>query len=150
MNLSPHFTFEELTATGQTAMQARNREEAKAVLPALTALAEMLEAVRGHFGRPLKVNSAFRGPSVNAAVGGSKTSQHMLGEAADFSVVSVDDAEVHRWICTASGLKFGQCILERPPGRSWVHLSLGAPWRAAAKCGQALTFNGKDYLPWKA
>lgn len=150
MQLSPHFTFEELTSTGQTAMQAKNREEAKAKLPALTALAEMLEAVRAHFGKPLKVNSAFRGPSVNAAVGGSKTSQHMLGEAADFSVVGVDDADVHRWICTASGLKFGQCILERPPGKSWVHLSLGAPWRPAAKCGQALTFNGKDYLPWKA
>lgn len=46
MNLSPHFTFEELTATGQSAMQAKNREEAKAVLPALTALAQMLEADR--------------------------------------------------------------------------------------------------------
>jgi zinc D-Ala-D-Ala carboxypeptidase len=150
VNLSPHFTFDELTSTGHANLQAKNREEAKAKLPALTALAEMLEAVRAHFGKPLKVNSAFRGPSVNAAVGGSKTSQHMLGEAADFSVVGVDDAEVHRWICTASGLKFGQCILERPPGRSWVHLSLGAPWRPAAKCGQALTYNGKDYLPWKA
>ena len=149
MQLSPHITFEELTSTGQTAMQAKNREEAKAKLPALTALAEMLEAVRAHFGKPLKVNSAFRGPSVNAAVGGSKTSQHMLGEAADFSVVGVDDGEVHRWICTASGLAFGQCILERPPGKSWVHLSLGAPWRPTTKSGQALVFNGKDYLPWK-
>ena len=82
MNLSPHFTFDELTRTGQTALQAKNREEAKQYMKSLTALAQMLEVIRTKFG-PVKVTSAFRGPSVNGAAGGSKTSQHLVGEAAD-------------------------------------------------------------------
>jgi hypothetical protein len=149
MNLSPHFTLEELSRTGQTALQTKNREEAKAYMASLTQLAAMLEVIRAHFGRPLKVNSAFRGQAVNAATpGASKTSQHMLGEAADIEIPGVDDAELHRWICTQSGLKYGQCILERPPGRSWVHVSICGT-RAASRCGEALTFDGKTYKPWK-
>ena len=149
MNLSPHFTFEELTRTGQTALQAKNREEAKAFTSSLTQLAAMLEVIRAHFGKPLKVNSAFRGQAVNSATpGASKTSQHMLGEAADIEIPGVDDADLHRWICTQSGLKYGQCILERPPGRSWVHVSICGT-RDSKRCNEALTFDGKSYKPWK-
>ncbi len=149
MNLSPHFTFDELTRTGQSSLQTKNREEAKAYMASLTQLAAMLEVIRGHFGKPLKVNSAFRGQAVNAATpGASKTSQHMLGEAADIEIPGVDDADLHRWICTQSGLRYGQCILERPPGRSWVHVSICGT-RSPSRCGEALTFNGSKYAPWK-
>jgi len=149
MNLSPHFTLEEMTRTGQTSLQAKNREEAQAFLPALTELAQLLEVVRTHFGKPLKINSAFRGPAVNSATpGSSKTSQHMKGEAADIEIPGVDDAELHRWICKESGLKYGQCILERPPGKSWVHVSICGT-RDLKRCNEALTFNGKSYNPWK-
>lgn len=149
MNLSPHFTFDELTRTGQSSLQAKNREEAKAFTGSLVQLANMLEAIRAHFGRPLKVNSAFRGQAVNAATpGASKTSQHMLGEAADIEIPGVDDADLHRWIVTQSGLKYGQCILERPPGRSWVHVSICGT-RDPKRCGEALTFDGHKYAPWK-
>jgi zinc D-Ala-D-Ala carboxypeptidase len=149
VNLSPHFTFDELTRTGQSSLQAKNREEAKAFTGSLVQLANMLEVIRAHFGKPLKVNSAFRGQAVNAGTpGASKTSQHMLGEAADIEIPGVDDADLHRWICTQSGLKFGQCILERPPGRSWVHVSICGT-RDLKRCNEALTFDGKSYKPWK-
>lgn len=148
MNLSPHFTFEELTRTGQAALQKKNQEEAGQFLPALHDLAEMLEVIRTKFG-PVRVTSAFRGPAVNAAVGGSTRSQHMVGEAADISCPSATDEVLHKWIVTESGIAFGQCILERPPGRSWVHVSLGAPYRPAAKCGESLYFDGKSYTPKK-
>jgi uncharacterized protein YcbK (DUF882 family) len=149
MNLSPHFTLEELTRTGQTALQATNRQEAGKYIASLTQLAAMLEVIRAHFGRPLKVNSAFRGQAVNAGTpGASKTSQHMLGEAADIEIPGVDDADLHRWIVTQSGLKYGQCILERPPGRSWVHVSICGT-RDPKRCGEALTFDGHKYAPWK-
>lgn len=149
MNLSPHFTFEELTRTGQASLQDKNREEAKAFMPQLTELAQMLEVIRSHFGKPLKINSAFRGQAVNAATpGSSKTSQHMKGEAADIEIPGVDDAELHRWICKESGLKFGQCILERPPGKSWVHVSICGT-RDPKRCNEALTFDGKSYNPYK-
>lgn len=149
MNLSPHFTLEELTRTSQTALQVKNRAEAQAFLTSLAELAALLEVVRVHFGKPLKVNSGFRGPSVNAATpGASKTSQHMRGEAADIEIPGVDDAELHRWIVRDSGLKFGQCILERPPGRSWVHVSICGT-RDPKRCGEALTFDGTSYKPYK-
>jgi zinc D-Ala-D-Ala carboxypeptidase len=149
MNLSPHFTFDELTRTSQTALQAKNRSEAQAFLKPLTELAALLEVIRTHFGKPLKVNSGFRGASVNAGTpGASKTSQHMKGEAADIEIPGIDDAELHRWIVKDSGLKFGQCILERPPGKSWVHVSIRGT-RDPKLCQQALTFDGKSYNPYK-
>ena len=149
MNLSPHFTFEELTRTGQTSLQDKNRHEAQAFIKPLTELAELLEVIRTHFGKPLKVNSGFRGLSVNTSTpGSSKTSQHMKGEAADIEMPGVDDAELHRWIVKESGLKYGQCILERPPGRSWVHVSICGT-RDPKRCNEALTFDGSSYKPYK-
>ena len=148
MNLSPHFSFNELTRTSQTALQDRNREEAQVYIAQLTLLAELLEIIRAHFGRPLKVNSGFRGPAVNAATpGSSKTSQHMRGEAADITIPGVDDADLRRWIVRDSNLQYGQCILERPPGRSWVHISICGT-RDPKLCQQALTFDGVAYHPY--
>lgn len=148
MNLSPHFSFNELTRTSQTALQDKNREEAQVYIEQLTFLAELLEVVRAHFGRPLKINSGFRGPAVNAATpGSSKTSQHMRGEAADITIPGVDDADLRRWIVRESNLQYGQCILERPPGRSWVHISIRGT-RDPQLCQQALTFDGAVYHPY--
>lgn len=145
-NVSPHFSWEELTRTGQSALQAANRTEAEQYRAQLTALATtLLEPIRAKFG-PIKINSAFRGPSVNAAVGGSKTSQHMRGEAADIVAPAVSVEELHRWICAESGLAFGQCILEKSaPDRpfTWVHVSLGTK-------REALVYNGAGkYTPWR-
>jgi len=144
VTLSPHFTFDELTRTGQTALQAKNREEAKQYMKPLTALAEMLEVIRAKFGA-VRVNSGFRGSAVNAAVGGSATSQHSKGEAADIVCPAVTVDVLHKWIVVESGLAFGQCILEKPPGSAWVHISLGASYRDPKKCGESLAFDGKTY-----
>lgn len=147
MNVSPHFSWEELTRTGKSELQAANRTEAEKYRKSLTKLAtDLLEPIRAKFG-PIRINSAFRGQEsgVNAAVGGSKTSQHMLGEAADIVASAVSVEELHRWICAESGLAFGQCILERsspskPP--SWVHVSLGTK-------RQALVYDGAGkYTAW--
>lgn len=144
-NVSAHFMWDELTRTGQTALQAANRTEAEQYRAQLTKLAtDLLEPIRAKFG-PVKINSAFRGPSVNAAVGGSKTSQHMRGEAADIVAPAVSVEELHRWICAESGLAFGQCILEKSaPSKpfSWVHVSLGTK-------REALVYDGAGkYTKW--
>jgi uncharacterized protein YcbK (DUF882 family) len=146
MTLSPHFSFEELTRTSHASLQDANRREAMAYIERLKVLAEMLEVVRARFG-PVTVTSGFRGPSLNAMVkGSSPTSQHCRGEAADIVCPATAVPDLHKWIVTESGIAFGQCILEMPPHRAWVHLSLGAPWRAPAKCGQSLfTDDGKSY-----
>jgi hypothetical protein len=152
MNLSPHFTFEEMTKTGQSSLQAANREEAKAVIKSLTDLCTILmEPIRAKFG-PVSVHSGYRGLSVNTAIGGSKTSQHMKGEACDFHCPGATLDQVMKWICTESNLPFGQVILEgrspdKPP--TWIHISLGHPYRSAKDCGQKLVFNGVKYSEWK-
>ena len=152
-DVSKHFSWAELTRTGSTELQAINRQEAEQYRAALTALATtILEPIRAKFG-PIKINSAFRGASVNAKVGGSKTSQHLKGEAADIVAPTSTVEDLHRWIVTESGLRYGQCILEKTaPARpfSWVHVSLGEPWRKDTLCRQALVYDGAGhYTTWE-
>lgn len=152
MQLSEHFSFEELTATSNAALQDLNRLQAQAFLKPLTAVAETLERVRAFLGAPISVHSGYRGPELNGATpGSSKTSQHMKGEAADFSCPAkfqeTDEgntalfAALKDFLATRS-ITFGQLIDEgcvRPYSRVvWIHLSLGAPWRDPARCGQLL------------
>lgn len=150
MQLSPHFSLDELTRTSLTEYAQANAFEARSYLQELTALAQMLEVVRAKFG-PVTIHSAFRGLTVNAAVGGSKTSQHMRGEAADFHCPGATLEDVMRWVVHDSGIKYGQVILEGRNGPpTWIHLSLGEPYRVGSSCRQAMvTTDGKSYAPWK-
>ena len=148
MTLTQHFSFEELTRTRQTDLQDANRKEARDYIDRLKLVAEMLEAIRTKFGA-VRVTSGFRGPALNKVVNGSPTSQHSKGEAADFVCPAVTVDELHKWIVTESGLAYGQCILEKPPGSAWIHISLGAPYRDPKRCGESLAFDGKTYTPKK-
>lgn len=145
MTLTEHFSFEELTRTGKADLQDANRREARDYYDRLKLVAQMLEVIRAKFGA-VRVTSGFRGPALNAATkGASVTSQHSKGEAADFVCPAVTVDELHKWIVTESGLAYGQCILEKPPGKAWIHISLGAPYRDPKKCGESLCFDGKTY-----
>ena len=147
MNLSAHFTLAELTRTSSGQPNVPNAAETKALAALCSSL---LEPLRAKFG-PVSIHSGFRSKAVNEAIGGSKTSQHMKGEAADFHCADAQLEDVMRWIVTESGLKYGQVILEgHTAGEpTWIHLSLGAPWRVGSQCMQALTFDGKSYHPYK-
>lgn len=109
---------------------------------------ELLQPIRNHVGKPVQINSGYRCSARNAAThGSSPTSQHVLGEAADISVPGYSDAELHRlftWIAYQSNLRYGQVIFEdaRPTenGGSWIHISIGAPWRMLARSGQRWTW----------
>lgn len=83
-----HFTFKELTATGTGKANAPATWEQ---VENLRRLALFLDGIREKFGKPVKVNSGFRSPAVNAAVGGSKTSAHLKGLAADIAPVKSDN-----------------------------------------------------------
>ena len=147
MNLSPHFTLSEMTRTSSGLYNGPTIDKIKALTVLCTTL---LEPVRNRFG-PVSIHSGYRGPTVNAAIGGSKSSQHMKGEAADFHCPGATLETVMRWIVVESGLSYGQVILEgHTKGEpSWIHLSLGAPYRLGSSCMQALTFDGKSYSPYK-
>lgn len=123
MNLTEHFTLEELTATQVRGLS--NRPDDRAIAN-LTSLAEnILEPIRLHFVAPVVIHSGYRSPKVNEAVKGSATSQHLRGNAADFHVIGIDFFTVARYI--AASLDFDQLILEycHPSGHGsgWVHCS---------------------------
>ena len=124
MNLTDHFTLEELTHTDHRALDNTPND---AELENLKRLAEFLEQVKEVLGgKPIMVNSAFRSKAVNDAVGSKDTSQHRIGCAADIRVPSMTPDQVVRAII-ASGLGFDQVIREFSDpvkGGGWTHISI--------------------------
>jgi uncharacterized protein YcbK (DUF882 family) len=118
MNLSEHFTLEELTHTDHR--QFDNTPNASE-LANLTRLAGLLEQVKTTLGgKPIIVNSAFRSKQVNDAVGSKDSSQHRIGCAADIRVPGVTPDEVVRAVI-ASGIGYDQIIREFD---RWTHISV--------------------------
>ena len=118
MNLSPHFTLEELTITEHREFDNAPDE---AELANLKRLAEFLEKVKEVLGgKPIMVNSAFRCKQVNDAVGSKDTSQHRVGCAADLRVPGMTPDEVVKAII-ASGIGYDQVIREFD---RWTHISV--------------------------
>ena len=118
MNLTDHFTLEELTQTSHREFDNTPNEAEKANLQRL---AEFLEIVKSTLNnRPIMINSAFRSKAVNDSVGSKDTSQHRLGCAADIKVPGMTPRQVVE-SCIAARLKFDQIILEFD---SWTHISI--------------------------
>jgi len=118
MNLTDHFTLEELTHTDHRALDNTPND---AELENIKRLAEFLEELKTVLGgKPIMVNSAFRSKAVNDAVGSKDTSQHRIGCAADIRVPSMTPDQVVRAII-ASDLGFDQVIREFD---RWTHVSI--------------------------
>lgn len=120
MNLSPNFTLEELTISETAARHGLDNTPTPIAYQNLVRLAALLEEVRKVLGKPVMLNSAYRGPEVNAKVGGSKASQHMVGCAADIRVPGMTPDAVCRAII-ASDIQYDQLIREF---ESWTHISI--------------------------
>ena len=126
MNLSANFTLKELTKSDTATRLGLDNTPDDQALENLKTLCEMvLQPVREHYGKSVTVNSAYRSPESNAAVGGSKTSDHCKGMAADIEIVGVANADLAQWIM--DNLEYTQLILEfyTPgiPDSGWVHVS---------------------------
>lgn len=82
----------------------------------------VLQPIRDNFNLPVVVSSGYRSLSVNNAVGGSTRSQHILGQAADFEIPSIDNFVLASWI--EKNLNYDQLILEFYTGGNsgWVHV----------------------------
>ena len=122
MKLSANFSLAELTKTN---VRQFDNTPSMQVIDNLQLLVDnVLQPIRNKFG-PVTVTSGYRSPEVNKAIGGSTTSDHCFGFAADFEVVGVDNKELARWV--ADNLKFKQLILEfytkGVPDSGWVHVS---------------------------
>jgi len=120
MNLSPNFTLEELTASETAARNGLDNTPGPIAMKNLERLAAFLEEVRKVLGKPVVISSGYRGPEVNAHVGGQKASQHLVGCAADIKVPGMTPDAVCRAI-KASDLQYDQLIREFD---SWTHISI--------------------------
>jgi hypothetical protein len=126
MNLSANFSLHEMCKS-ETALRMGydNTPDDEATENLRLLCEKVLQPVRDHYGKGVKVNSAYRSPESNAAVGGSKTSDHCKGMAADIEIPGVANADLAQWIM--DNLEYTQLILEfyTPgiPDSGWVHVS---------------------------
>ena len=118
MNLTEHFTLEELTATDHRQFDNTPNETERANLVRLAGLLELVKVALG--GKPVMVNSAFRSKQVNDAVGSKDTSQHRVGCAADIRVPGMTPDQVVKAVIAAK-LPFDQLIREFD---RWTHISI--------------------------
>jgi zinc D-Ala-D-Ala carboxypeptidase len=142
--LGKNFTFAEMTITTHREFLEENHNVPEDLLPAAKDLCKtLLDPIRDHFKQAVIVHSGYRCPALNEAIKGSKTSQHMVFEAADFHVNNHNLKEVWEWIWKESGLAWGQLILEGWASNqpSWIHISLGPGYRSAARCMQVMTWS---------
>lgn len=118
MNLSEHFTLEELTFTDHREFDNTPNADETANLNRLASFLEQVKTVLG--GKPVMINSAFRCKQVNDAVGSKDTSQHRIGCAADLRIPGMTPDEVVKAIM-ASGIGYDQIIREFD---RWTHISV--------------------------
>lgn len=132
-----YFTIEELCASDTARRRGiDNTPDAAKRQKLQTLIEQLLDPIRAAWGAPIAVNSGYRCPKLNAAVGGASTSQHLRGEAADISVgTPADNKRLFDRIVSLrneSRIAFDQLIDES--GYRWIHLS----YRAGANRNQIL------------
>ena len=125
IRISKNFALSEMTKSATAERLGVDNTPSSIHLVNLTHLAiHILQPVRDQFG-VITINSGYRSPALNAKVGGSKTSQHCNGQAADFESFSTPNPDLAKWI--ANNLEFDQLILEFydgvNPNSGWVHCS---------------------------
>lgn len=163
VQLTPHFSLDELTVTNNAALQAKNRILTGEQVAKLEQLAQHCERMRDICGGlPLRVHSGYRSPDLNDAThGSSSTSQHPRCEAVDFDVPgqTLEDSFNHLLEAARAGkFQFGQLIIEEadrgykdPDGQEsiarWVHCSVIGTLDPA-KVGQVMKMQaGEDGKP---
>lgn len=129
VQLSEHFWLDEFTNSHLAVkLGLDNTPSAEHVANLRALCVNLLEPVRFFVGRPIVISSGFRSPTLNAATGGSPTSDHCNGRAADIEVQGVDNCELAHMIAEG-GFVFDQVILEfykyGTPDSGWCHVS----WR---------------------
>lgn len=140
--LSPHFTLKELTKARPSFLKQNRAGVTPTYWLALKDLAvNILEPIRRKYG-PMYITSAFRCDAYNKKIGGSPRSQHRFAQAVDFKYPKEKLRKIFNWVYKESGIKFGQIIHEK---ESWIHISLGHPYRSKDISGQVLTYDGTKY-----
>lgn len=140
MTLSEHFTLTEMTVSQEAARSGlKNVPDALQIESLRHLCKNVLEPLRERVKRPVVVSSGFRSTTVNRRIGGSNTSQHCRGEAADFTIPGMSVGDVVALI-RAMNLPFDQLIDEFG---AWVHVSHKASGHNRGQFLHATFKNGK-------
>jgi zinc D-Ala-D-Ala carboxypeptidase len=140
--LSEHFAREEFELDGPMPDAAANSYR--------VLCAEILEPIREHWGRPVKITSGYRSPDANVNAHGVANSQHVATGnycAADFYIPAADMRALFDWIRRSPELPFDQVILEHGASDDIIHIS----WMRAYRRREALegaTNNKSAYTRW--
>lgn len=120
-NISEHISYLEATNSPTALKLGINNTPDETTLERMKLVAkECFEKVRAFYGKPIKINSFYRSPELNKAVKGSKTSQHVKGEAIDLSAGSKEQNKIlFDWM--RLNLDYDQLIWEN--GGVWIHVS---------------------------
>lgn len=120
--LSEHFTLEEFVISQTAARRGIDNTPSPAIIHNLRRTAAAMERVRKLLGdKPIRVSSGYRCPALNAAVGGSESSAHMQGLAADFTCPGFGTVFQVAMAIADSNIEFDQVIHEYG---TWVHFGL--------------------------
>ena len=117
--MSEHFTLGELCASPWATRNGVDNIPPEHLLGNIGALSDVLEEVRTRIGKPIIISSGYRSPEVNKAIGGSATSAHCQGLAADITVKGMSSRQLAKLIMNMN-LDYDQLIYEG----NWVHLGI--------------------------
>lgn len=143
-----YFSLQELIRSNTAERLGIDNTPDAVVVEHLEMLVErLLDPLREAFGRPIIVTSGYRCPELNKAVGGSPTSAHLQGYAADLVPKDGDVQrflELTRWWLLREEIPYDQLIVETSSeGAKWVHLGLYSP-QHTQRCENKTLFKNED------
>ena len=146
MSISKHISYKEgVYSRTATRLGIKNNPNAEQMENMIAIAEEVFEPLRAYVGGPIKINSFFRSPELNKAIGGSTKSQHCHGQAIDLDDTfgKCTNAEMFEFI--KNNLDFDQIIWEfgNDENPDWVHVSYVSPDQNRKRCLKAFKENGK-------
>ena len=146
MSISKHISYKEgVYSRTATRLGIKNNPNAEQMENMITIAEEVFEPLRAYVGGPIKINSFFRSPELNKAIGGSTKSQHCHGQAIDLDDTfgRCTNAEMFEFI--KKYLNFDQIIWEfgDDDNPDWVHVSYVSPDQNRKRCLKAYKESGK-------
>lgn len=120
--MSRNFSLREMTASATAERDGIDNTPSLEVVGHINELCDnLLQPLRDAWGKPIRVTSGYRCPELNSKVGGSRTSAHLIGYAADLQADNYGDF-VRFAVAWLKGRDFDQCLIERGGGAEWLHI----------------------------
>jgi hypothetical protein len=154
MKLSEHLSLSEVTRSESAKRKGISNMPTEAHIANFKLLAEnIFEPIRNHFRCPIIISSGYRSKELNAAIGGSATSQHCSGEAIDIDMDGTPNGVTNRMVFDyiKDNLTWDQMIFEfgDKENPDWVHVSYESTGKQRKQILRAVRTNGKtSYLPY--